>query len=516
MTLLKPDERAMMERLLLLHAEYRRRHPWVPHPDNHPQQMAYESTAHVIGFGGAAGGGKTDLAVGLALTQHSRSIIFRREGTTLGAIVDRIEEVLGTREGLNASPPMVWRTKVGKRKRLIDFGSAPNVGDEQRHKGRPHDLIAFDEAELFTEGQVRFLMTWNRTTDGTQRCRTLLTFNPPSSAEGRWIIGFFAAWIDPKHHNPAKPGEIRWYAQVEGVEVERENGDTFVHEGETIVPRSRTFIPSRVTDNPYLMGTGYLATLQALPEPLRSQMLNGDFAAAMGDDPMQLIPTQWVLAAQARWTQPNVMAPMDSIGVDVARGGKDQTVIARRHGMWYDKPLVYPGMDTPNGPVVAGLVIAARRDNAPIHLDAIGVGSSPADFLTEMEQQVVKVIVSEASGRTDKSGRLRFSNLRSDHWWRMRELLDPEANNGIALPPDPKLLAELCAPRWSVRGIVIHIESRDEIIKRVGRSPDYAAAYILASLDTPRNDIVDMIRQAGARKGGRREYDPLANLGGQP
>ena len=42
-------------------------------------------------------------------------------------------------------------------------------------------------------------------------------------------------------------------------------------------PQSRTFIPSRISDNPHLMGTGHMATLQAMPEPLRSQMLNGDF-----------------------------------------------------------------------------------------------------------------------------------------------------------------------------------------------------------------------------------------------
>jgi hypothetical protein len=33
---------------------------------------------------------------------------------------------------------------------------------------------------------------------------------------------------------------------------------------------SRTFIPSRVTDNPFLANTGYIAMLQGLPEPLRS------------------------------------------------------------------------------------------------------------------------------------------------------------------------------------------------------------------------------------------------------
>ena len=62
-----------------------------------------------------------------------------------------------------------------------------------------------------------------------------------------------------------------------------------------IKPLTRTFIPSRVTDNPYLMATGYISTLQSLPEPLRSQMLKGDFEAGTEDDPWQVIPTQWVV-----------------------------------------------------------------------------------------------------------------------------------------------------------------------------------------------------------------------------
>ena len=72
---LTPDER---EELAMLVAADVDAAPWRPLPG--PQTLAYESTADVIGFGGAAGGGKTDLAVGMALTQHHRAQMFRREG----------------------------------------------------------------------------------------------------------------------------------------------------------------------------------------------------------------------------------------------------------------------------------------------------------------------------------------------------------------------------------------------------------------------------------------------------
>ncbi len=321
--------------------------------------------------------------------------------------------------------------------------------------------------------------------DPAQRCQALLTFNPPTSSEGQWVIPFFAPWLDKNHPNPAKPGELRWFASIDGKDVEVDSGELIAHESESIKPLSRTFIPSRVTDNPYLMGTGYMSTLQALPEPLRSQMLNGDFHAGLTDDPFQVIPTAWVQAAMSRWSLPAKLEPMTSMGVDVARGGKDNTVIARRHGMWFDVPLAYPGKETPDGPSTAGLVIASMRDKSPIHIDVIGVGAAPYDFLNEAGQQVLGINVSETSHATDMSGRLSFFNQRSELWWKFREALDPTQNTGISIPNDSRLKADLCAPKWRLSpGGKIKVESREDIVDRIGRSPDFASAYILALIHT--------------------------------
>lgn len=464
--------------------------------------MAYNSTADIIGYGGAAGGGKTDLACGKSLTQHQKVLVLRREATQLTGIIDRFTELIGGRDGYNGAE-RIWRLPS----KQIEFGSTPNLDDWNKYQGRPHDLLVFDEAANFLEAQVRALLGWLRSVDPKQRCQALMTFNPPTNAEGRWIIKFFAPWLDPKHPKPAKPGELRWFAMIDGEEAEVEDGTPFWHGADLIKPMSRTFIPSRVSDNPYLMGTGYMATLQSLPEPLRSQMLYGDFQAGIEDDPWQVIPTAWVEAAQARWVRPAKLEPMDSLGVDVARGGRDNTIIARRHGMWFDEPLVYPGEATPNGPKVAGLTIAAMRDQAVTHIDVIGVGSSPYDFLTEANQQVVGVNVSEAATGLDKSGRLRFKNQRSELVWRMREALDPANNTGIALPPDPRLLADLTAFTWELSGSTIYVASREEIIAKIGRSPDFASAYVLALIDTPKRAAIRALGNSGRQRG---EYDPYA------
>jgi len=490
---LTPEELAQLDALIVSDPTI-----WRPLPG--PQRLAYESTADIIGYGGAAGGGKTDLACGKALTQHQKVLVLRREATQLTGIIDRFTELIGGRDGYNGAE-RIWRLP----RKQIEFGSTPNLDDWNKYQGRPHDLLVFDEAANFLESQVRALLGWLRSVDPAQRCQALLTFNPPTTAEGRWIVAFFAPWLDPKHPNPAQPGELRYFAMIDGEEVEVPTGEPFTHGPDLVTPLSRTFIPSRVSDNPYLTGTGYMATLQSLPEPLRSQMLYGDFQAGIEDDPWQVIPTAWVEAAQARWKRPDKLAPMDSLGVDVARGGRDRTILARRHDTWFDLPLVYPGTATPDGPTVAGLSIAARRDDAVIHIDVIGVGSSPYDFLNNAGQQVVGVNVSESALGTDKSGRLRFKNLRSELWWRMREALDPTNNTGIALPPDRELLADLCAPTWELSGSTIYVASREQIIDRIGRSPDYGSAYVLGLIDTPKRKVVAAM---GGNK--RKDYDPYA------
>lgn len=522
---LSPAERAEFDRLVEADLEEK---IWAPLPG--PQTMASESTADIIGFGGAAGGGKTDLAVGKGLTQHHEVLIMRREGTQLQGILQRMQTLLGNRDGYNGQDK-IWRD-AGPRNVLIEFGSCPNAGDEQRQQGRPHDLLVFDEAANFLELQVRFLLGWNRSTRDGVHSQALLTFNPPTSAEGRWIIDFFGPWLDKKHAlYPTAPGVIRhalmmpaengtstdiWVGSaapcvlVNGQLVYEFDPDEFPIE-DILTPQSRTFIPSRISDNPFLAGSGYLRQLQAMPEPLRSQMLYGDFQAGMQDDPWQVIPTAWVEAAMARWVDRSPKGEMMSQGVDVARGGKDNTMIANRHanpdgskGAWIDRLRIFPGTETPDGPMVAGLVIASRRDEAPIHIDVIGVGASPYDTLNGMQLQVLGVNVSEKARGTDKSGRLNFLNQRSELWWRMREALDPTNDTGLCLPPDKDLLIELCTPTWLLQGLVIKVASRDDIYEKIKRSVDRAVAVILAMIETPKR-----LKRTGSRNpGGQREHDP--------
>ncbi len=83
--------------------------PWLPNVG--PQTEAFLSSADVLLYGGAGGGGKTDLGLGLAFTAHRRSLILRRKYANLGSLTERALEIHGSREGFNGSPPPLLRTK---------------------------------------------------------------------------------------------------------------------------------------------------------------------------------------------------------------------------------------------------------------------------------------------------------------------------------------------------------------------------------------------------------------------
>lgn len=452
---------------------------WTPLPG--PQTLAYECQADELFFGGAAGGGKTDVLIGLASTAHWRSIIFRREFPQLRDIIERTRDLLGPQAKYNHQEH-IWRWPNG---RLLEFGAVQYESTVSGFQGRAHDLKSFDELPQLTERQYRFLIGWNRTTRPGQRTRVVGAGNPPTDSDGEWVIVRWGPWLDGQHPHPAEPGELRWYAIIEGKDTPVEDGRPFEYKGETIQPKSRTFIPARVQDNPYLMAQGYVATLQAMPEPLRSQMLYGDFGVGLGSDPWQIIPTEWVRLAQQRWeTQPQPDLPMTALGVDVARGGADQTVIAPRYGHWYAPIQTYPGSQTPDGHVVAALIAQAVTGDPVVNLDVVGIGASPYDALPEGIRKH-GVNFGAGSDVKDKTGRFGFSNLRAESWWRMREALDPLSGDHIALPPDPELRADLCAPRWRPVARGIQVESKEDVIKRIGRSPDKGDAVVLAYIFAP-------------------------------
>ncbi len=503
---------------------------WNPLPG--PQAAAFNSEADILLYGGAAGGGKTGLALGLALTAHHRTLFVRREGVQNQAAKDEMAELLGTRDQFNSSTG-VFRLDHRKKGQLCHFVGVPNPGDESKYMGQARDLLILDEAANLLESQSRFLMGWVRPPMGApkgQRCRTLMCSNPPTTAEGAWLIKFFGPWLDPSYSSPnglPKPeaGELRWFTTVDGQDyeltdnlhrildipgdintmrlaTEREIADAAQPGSklDVLKPLSRSFIPSRIADNIFLANTNYKSTLQALPEPLRSQMLRGDFLAGLEDGVWQVIPSAWVQMAMDRWEENGANnKPMTSMGVDVSRGGRDASVIATRYDNWYAPLQKFPGSTVPDGPALVSQIVRVRRNGAPVAVDAIGVGTSVVDFLKDQGIPHYKITGNEATKKKDITGTFKFRNVRTQIHWQFREMLDPQNETDIALPPDTQLKADLCAATFTVMdGNVLKVESKKDIVKRLKRSPDDGEAVLYCSHRTNTRSSMGGVR-AGNR-----------------
>lgn len=485
-------------------------------PNAGPQTMAYYSEADCLLYGGEPGGGKSQLVLGLAFNEHQRTFIMRREYGQLERLIDDALVINGSREGFNGSPPprlVVNPAYPGadKVRRIIHFRAAQYVGDEQATMGQGRDLLAIDEATQFAESQVRFLMGWVRTEDPKQRTRTILATNPPLSAEGLWVIKMFAPWLDDTYPNPAKPGELRWVVVgpdgediwVDGPDDAREFG------GDIFQPTSRTYIPAALEDNPDYVETGYKRQLDSLEPEIREQLMGG-FKTNFRDRENQVIPTHWVRAAQARWTEAGRKeAPQTAMGLDPAGGGKDRAPLAIRHGDWYDHIVEMKGVDTANGGSMAAAVIKHRRGPAPVVID-MG-GGYGGDVLARLKENRIPCSKFDGTGTSTRlsNGGFKFKNKRAEAYWLFREALNPDQEGGskIALPPDRELLAELTCPTFEVETGGIQLVAKAWIRKTLGRSPDKADAVVMAY--APGDQAVRYSTNAQAGDYGK----PQVNLG---
>ena len=156
------------------------------------------------------------------------------------------------------------------------------------------------------------------------------------------------------------------------------------------------------------------------------------------------------------------------MGVDVARGGVDRTVFARRRGL-----KGYPLEAVPSnihGPELAGKAVFMQQDLGVerIFVDNTGgYGSSIIDSLQMFPHVDVTPVVYNSKAQ-DK----RYFNKRTEMYMRLRDWV----KKGGQLPNDPGLAEELMMPKIFFHGGVTRLEEKEQIKQRLGRSPDKADA----------------------------------------
>lgn len=219
-----------------------------------------------------------------------------------------------------------------------------------------------------------------------------------------------------------------------------------------------------------------------------------------------LLSVEEVEAAMARSPQPGSFEwAVKRIGVDVARYGDDRTVHFPRQGLAAMKPAI---MRHARGSAVS-VDIANRTMNM---MNELGAEESYFDDTVGWAHGAVDVL--RAAGRPvyavqfDKpSGNPRYVNMRAQMWMEMAEWI----KGGGCLPHIPEMVAELTSPTYFFSSGKFQIEAKDQIKKRLGRSPDLADALGLtfALPDTPAQ-VRDL--NASRRQRSLNDYDPFAGM----
>lgn len=251
------------------------------------------SSADIVIYGGAAGGGKS---YGLLLTplRHIRvpgfgCTIFRRNFNQIfsqGGLWDVASSIYSQISGAYPSlSRSEWRFSNGGGVITSKVSFAHIDRDDSLHSWQGSQIcyIGFDELTHFREKWFFYMLSRNRSTCGVKPC-VRATCNPDADS---WVAKFIEWWIDQDTGYPIKErsGKIRWFIRrdeklywADRKEDLWEKFDLVTPE-EREEPKSATFIMSSIYDNKELLKVNpqYLANLKALAEVERERLLHGNW-----------------------------------------------------------------------------------------------------------------------------------------------------------------------------------------------------------------------------------------------
>jgi hypothetical protein len=193
-------------------------------------------------------------------------------------------------------------------------------------------------------------------------------------------------------------------------------------------------------------------------------------------------------------TNPNIRMA----GADIAGQGKDRTALSHRIGYGIREIEYKHKASTMK---TANTLMAESGQYPVIKIETDGIGAGVYDRCKEILEtdhelpeadrvypgvSVHPIVAGSKSTARDKSGELGFVNKRSELWWKVREMLEPDSGFHVMLPDDDDLIKELSTPKWELKDGAgeykgrISVEKKDDIRKRLkGKSTDAADSVII-------------------------------------
>ena len=224
------------------------------------------------------------------------------------------------------------------------------------------------------------------------------------------------------------------------------------------------------------------------------QHVMGEFAQ---DDEDSLIPLHLIEASMDRWEEKknDDHGLLYRVGVDVgSTGGSDSVIASRYTDNWIPHLGSVISSDDMTIKTTNAIKQTLKRDDHRHHselkvvVDAAGVGVGTSELAKSIGAPVHALYVSQGTKELDATGTFGFNNERTKLLWRLYERLNPDItpeDELLCLPPDDELMGELVAVKKISQAGGYKAESKDQVKKRIGRSPDRADAVMLAMYDPP-------------------------------
>jgi len=222
----------------------------------------------------------------------------------------------------------------------------------------------------------------------------------------------------------------------------------------------------------------YFEILDELSPSQYDRFVLGKFVSA--DDIKQIIGTAEIEACKEPVKHNPEESDEYSMGVDVGRYGPDPSVwIVLKNGNTHyteeHKKTSIPEVIQKSAELIVRFNIPHRK----VAVDAVGLGAGVVDGLAVLKILVISINGGEKPIETTEERFFKFFNLRAQMHWACKKSIEKKEVGEIT---EQLIINDLTNVWYEIVGDrKIKVEKKQDIKKRIGKSPDWGDAYILAN-----------------------------------